>query len=462
VTRHILILSENLPGLITAYRLIHYGFQVTILEHHSDFPSDASRQPPSESTISGKPFFSHALSGHSPPLILHGFYHSTWSLLQELAFAQPPHSFQRVELEFGTSSGKTVRLPRAQWLSPLHPIIRLAFFRGLPWSDRWHLINFLEKKWEGHVPPDHNSDTLTVESWLISARQSALALKEIWNPLCRFFLGCDSTQASLGYFLEVLTRYWLSPFNGSETFLASPDMLDHLLQELKQVLIAKGVKFHPSQAITRIQADADRIQGICLDQGERLTADAYVSTLSPPVLLSLLPERAPTHFSCFSYLDQLQAVSGTAIQFTFTWALLPPRLILNSGLFDWVTSQTVPGNQQPKTSITCVNIKHSPSQAHTDEWLRDTAWTHIQQVFNIPPEESPWPSEPQMIQSPYTYLPCQAGFRTFRPLPSTPISNLFLAGPWTATPHPPCLESTVVSAYACARALAECVQASSH
>ena len=178
MTRHILILSENLPGLITAYRLIHYGFQVTILEHHSDFPSDASRQHPSESTISGKPFFSHALSGHSPPLILHGFYHSTWSLLQELAFPQPRHRFQRVELEFGTSSGKTVTLPRAQWLSPLHPIIRLACFRGLSWSDRWHLINFLEKRWEGHLPPDHNSDTLTVESWLISARQSALALKE--------------------------------------------------------------------------------------------------------------------------------------------------------------------------------------------------------------------------------------------------------------------------------------------
>lgn len=459
--RHVLILSGNLPGLITAYRLIHYGFQMTILEHHSDFTPGTSHQHPSESTISGKPFSFHILSGHGPPLILHGFYHSTWSFLQELALAQPPQTFQRVELEFGTSGGKTVTLPRAQWLSTLHPIIRLAFFRGLPWSDRWHLINFLEKSWEGHVPPDHNSDTLTVESWLISARQSALALKEIWNPLCRFFLGCDSTQASLGYFLEVLTRHWLSPSNGSETFLASPDMLDHLLQELRQVLIAKGAKFYLPQDIAHIQADTDRIQGICLDNGERLTADAYVSTLSPPDLFSLLPERAPTHFSCFSYLAQLQEVSGTAIQFTFSGALLPPRLILNSGLFDWVTSQTVPGPQEPKTSITCVNIKHSSSQAHTDEWLRDTAWTHIQHLFNISPEQSPLPCEPQMIQSAYTYLPCQTGFRTFRPLSSTPISNLFLAGPWTATQHPPCLESTVVSAYACARALAECFQISS-
>jgi len=192
------------------------------------------------------------------------------------------------------------------------------------------LINFLEKKWEGHVPPDQNADTLTVESWLISARQSAHALKDIWNPLCRFFLGCDSAQASLGYFLEVLSRFWLPRFNGPETFLASPDMFDHLQQELRRVLIAKGGKFLPPQDITRIQADTDRIQAIILANGEHLTADAYVSTLSPPHLLSLLPERAPTLFSSFAYLAHLQEVSGTAIQFTFNGTCLPPRLILNS------------------------------------------------------------------------------------------------------------------------------------
>jgi hypothetical protein len=462
VTRHILILSGNLPGLITAYRLIPYGFRMTILEPHSEFPPGASPQHFSESTMSEEPSSSHILNGHGPPLILHGFYHLTWSLLQELAFAQPSPTFQRVELEFETSEGRTVTLPGAPWLSTLHPIIRLAFFRGLSWSDRWHLLNFLEKKWEGHVPSDHNSDTLTVESWLISAGQSALALKDIWNPLCRFFLGCDSTQASLGYFLEVMTRHWLSPSTRSETFLASPGMLNHLRQELRQVLIAKGATFYPSQDITRIQADTDRIQGICLDHGERLTADAYVLTLSPSDLLKLMPERAPTHFSCFSHLDQLQEVSGTAIEFTVNTPLLPPRLILNSGLFDWVTSQTVPGPHEPKSSITCVNITHSPSQAHTDEWLKNTAWTHIQHVFNISPEQSPSPFEPQMIQSAYPFFPCPTGFRTFRPLSNTPISNLFLAGPWTETQLPPCLESTVVSAYACARALVEYAQASSH
>jgi len=462
VTRHILILSGNLPGLITAYRLIPYGFRISILEHHSDFRTPASNQPDSKSTLSGKPVSSHIPGGQSTPLILHGFYHSTWSLLEELALKTTPQSFQRVDLEFGTSGGKTVRLPRAQWVSTLHPIIRLAFFEGLTWSDRWHLINFLEKSWEGHVPPDHNPDTLTVESWLISARQSARALTEIWNPLCRFFLGCDSTRASLGYFLEVLSRFLLLNPTESETFLALPHMFDQLQQELKRTLFAKGVLFYPQKSITHMQADTDGIQSISLANGEHLTADIYVSTLPPPDLLSLLPERAPARFSCFSYLDQLKEVTGAAVRFTLNGTLIPPRLILNSGLFDWVTTQTVPDPHEPKTLVTCVNLNHSSSPAHTDEWLRDTAWTHIKQLFNVSPEQSPTSCDPQVFQSTYRFFPCPTGFRTFRPLPGTPIPNLFLAGPWTATPLPPCLESTVVSAYACARALADFVQASSH
>lgn len=462
MTRHVLILSGNFPGLITAYRLIPYGFQITILEHHNDFSPETSPLL-SESTVLGKPFSSPIPRGQAPPLILHGFYDSTWSFLQELGLEHPCQSFQRVDLEFGTSGSKTVTLPNAQWLANFHPIIRLAFFSGLTWSDRWHLINFLEQKWEGQYPPDHNPDTLTVESWLISARQSAVALKDIWNPLCRFFLGCDSTQASLGYFLEVVSRFWLLKPKGPETFLASPDMHHHLQQELRRVLIAKEVKFYPSPAISRIQADTDHIQAVVMTDGERLTADAYVSTLSPPDLLRLLPERVPARFSCFSYLAQLQEVSGSAVQCTFNnRTLLPPRLILNSGLFDWVTSQTVPDSHEPKTLVTCVTLNNTSSQTHTDQWLLDTVWSHIQRLLNISPEQSLSTREPQVRLSAYKFLPCQTGFRNFRPLSKTPIPNLFLAESWTATQLPPCLESTVVSAYTCAEALAEFVQTPSH
>lgn len=462
MTRHILILSGNLPGLLTAYRLIPYGFRITILDPHSSLSPTTSSRHLSESTNLEYPPPSQSLSAQSSPLILHRFDQSTWALFQELAFEHASELIQPVDLEFGTSGGKTLTLFKAQGISTLHPIIRLAGFRGLTWSDRWHLINFLEKNWEAQDSPDHHPDTLTVESWLNSAQQSAFSRQHIWNPLCRLFLGCDVTQASLGYFLEVLSRFWLPTPNGSETLLAPPGMLNHLQRELRRVLLGKGVTFYPSNEITLIQADTERIQAVVLANGERLKTDIYVSTLSPIELLRLLPERAPARFSCFSHLAHLQEATGTAVQLTLNEALLPPRLILNSGVFDWVTSQAVPHTDGQKTLITGINLSPSPSSLHTDEWLRETAWPHIKKMFNIPPEQS-WSScEPPVMQSAYRFIPCLAGFRTFRPLPNTPIPNLFLAGPWTATPLPPCLESAVISAYLCARAVTERVQLSSH
>ncbi|MGP0591482.1 FAD-dependent oxidoreductase [Nitrospira sp. T9] len=462
MTHHILILSGNLPGLLAAYRLIPYGFRITILEDDNpdspapSFPYFAKPIEPDH------PPSLQRLTTQSFPLILPRYYHATWGLFQELAFQHAAQGIQPVNLEFGTSEGQTLTLPAAKGIATLHPMIRLAGIRALPWSDRWHLINFLEKKWEEPRSPDHHPDMLTVESWLISTQQSALARQRIWNPFCRLFLGCDVTQASLGYFLEVLSRFWLSKPNGPETFLASPDMQSHLQQKLRHVLIEKGVTFYPSHAITGIHADTERIQAIGLAKGERLNADIYVSPLSPPELLRLLPERAPARFSCFSHLAQLQESSGTLVRLTLNDILLPPRLILNSGVFDWVTSQAVPYTDGPTTLITGISLSSSPSALHTNDWLRETVWPHINKIFNISPKPSLPYSGSSDTPSVYRYIPCRTGFRTFRPLSNTPIPNLFLAGPWTATPLPPSLESTVLSAYACARAVTEWVQTSSH
>ncbi|WP_447964992.1 FAD-dependent oxidoreductase [Nitrospira sp. Ecomares 2.1] len=462
MTRHILILSGDLPGLLTAFRLVPYGFRITILEHHRSFsPATASPQFSESKEPEPPTSFQHLITQPSP-LILPRFYHATWALFQELAFEHTGQSIQPVELEFGTSEGLTETLSNPHGITTLHPMIRLAGFRGLPWADRWRLINFLEKKWEDPHSPDHHPDMLTVESWLNSTQQSTLARQRIWNPFCRLFLGCDVTQASLEYFLEILARFWLSKPNGPETFLASPDMLDHLQQQLKEVLLGKGVTFYPSNEITLIQADTERIRAIALDKGERLTADIYVSPLSPPELLRLLPERAPARFSSFSHLAHLQESSGTMVRFTLNDTFLPPRLILNSGVFDWITSQAVRNADGARTSITGINLTPSPSSGHTDDWLQKTVWPHIKNMLHISPEQSFPSGEPPVTHSAYPYLPCLAGFRTFRPLPHTPIPNLFLAGPWTASLLPPSLESTVLSASACARAVTEWVQTSSH
>ena len=301
-----------------------------------------------------------------------------------------------------------------------------------------------------------------MEAWLTSAKQSAQSLTSFWNPLSQFFLGCDVSQASLGSFLEILSRFWLGKSRDSETFLSPSATLLLLEQELKRVLLAKGVQFCRQETITHIPADTAGIQAIECGRGEPLRAQAYISTLAPQNLLPLLPERALARFSYFSSMAQLQEVSGTAIQFTLHDSLILSRLILSSWPFVWVTSQPVKEPHSSKTVITCVTIRDDALREPTDEWLRNTAWNHIQQLFTIPPTHTQESCEPRIIRKAYHCIPSQIGSRTSRPLAKSPIPNLFLAGSWTATNLPSSLESTILSANACSQAVAESFYGHSH
>jgi len=198
VTRHILILGYNLTGLVTAYRLLQYGFHISIVDtQNHDQPTIHSGAP--LDFIQPRSSLPSLHTRDSLPLVLHGFYHATWTLLQELSFAWPPQSFQSVSLEFGDAGRKPNALPKPSQLAWLHPLTRLTFFKGLSWSDRWNVINFLEKQWEDNLLPNHNPDRDNVENWLISAKQSTHSRSHFWNPLCRFFLSCDLPEASLGF-----------------------------------------------------------------------------------------------------------------------------------------------------------------------------------------------------------------------------------------------------------------------
>jgi len=454
VTRHTLILGNNLTGLVTAYRLLHYGFHISIVDTQRDVqPTDHSKASQESIELTSRTQTSPLAKNQSIPLILHGFYHATWALMEELPFEWPSQTSQSVRLEFGIEGGNSIALPKPPRLAWFHPLTRLTFFKGLSWSDRWNVLNFLEKQWEDNPRHHHNPDIESVETWLISAKQSEHSRSHFWNPLCRFFLSCDLPEASLSSFIEVLSRYWFGQLTNAATFLAPPKTLGELETELSQWLINKGVRVHSSNAKLHLHTDADGIQAVELGD-HHFKAQAYVSALAPQNLLSLLPERALARYTYFSSLAHIREAYGLAIRFTLHDILLTPRLILHSDPFDWITSQPSSQSNRPETVVTCVTLRESMPQEHTEEWLIDNAWACIQNLFNLSPAQTQESCEPQIIRQAGPFFPSHRGSRTHRPLPKTPIPNFFLAGPWTATNLPASLESSIKSANACAEAVA--------
>ncbi len=452
--RHALILGNNLTGLVTAHRLLHYGFRISIADIQQGIQPTGHLRGSHESIKLTTPIpASTTAKGQTFPLVLHGFYHATWALLQELSFEWPTQTSQSVALEFGGDGKKPIALPQPSHLTWLHPLTRLPFFKGLSWVDRWNVINFLEKQWEEHRLPQHNPDIESVETWLISAKQSERSRSHFWNPLCRFFLNCDLSEASLGVFIEILSQFWFGKTTDATTFLAPSETLGTLETELQQRLINKGATVYAPDAKISLHTDAEGIQAI--EWGDHhLKAEAYVSALAPQNILSLLSERVLARYAYFSSLAHIPAVYGLAIQFTLHDTLLPPRLILHEDRFDWITSQSSAPPHPPETVITCVTLQESTGPEHTEKWLLDNAWSCLQPLFNLSSGQTQESCDPQIIRPIDPFFPCHRGARTHRPLPQTPIPNFFLTGPWTATNLPASLESTIQSANACAAAIA--------
>ncbi len=452
MTHHILVLGNNLTGLVTAYRLVHYGFRITILDTAPDVPSHISPRLGQEAN---KPLTATALAGpdyQGHPLILHGFYHTTWSLLQELSFEWPSPAAQTVSLEFGNDRKPPVALPKPLRIARTHPLMRLLFFKGLSWSDRWNIINLLEKEWEENRLTDHHPDIQSAENWLIAAKQSNHSRTYFWNPLCRFFLHCNLSEASLSSFIEVFSRYWFGQPTDAATYLTPYETLEKLETHLRQWLDNKGTRFHTAPGTLHFHIENEEVQAIGAGDGN-LTAHAYVSALTPTHLLSLVPERALARYAYFSSLAHIPEVYGLTIRFTLPHLLLPPRLILHADSFDWITCQTRSQSNGHESIITCVILQKSIQQDDSLENFVDNARMCIHHLFSIPQLQTLEASQPQVISHAEPFYPCHQGSRTHRPLPKTPLSNFFLAGPWTATNLPISLEGTILSANACAQAV---------
>ena len=419
---------------------MHYGFGISVVDTQCHLQPSNQLGALSESNTPLSLSSTPVLGEHqSIPLILHGFYHSTWALLQEFSFEWPPHISHPMCVEFSTEGKKPIALPKPSRLKWLHPLTRFTFFKGLSWSDRWHFINFLEKQWENNLLPNPNPDIENVETWLISAKQSEHSRSKFWNPLCRLFLSCNLSQASLNAFIEALSQYWLGQPTDAATYLAPPETLGKLEAKLRQRLIKKGVRFHTSKARIHVNTDAEGIQAIEL--GEKpFKAQAYISALPPRNLLPLLPERALARYAYFSSLAQIPEIWGLAVRFTLNNIIIPPRLILNIDPFDWITSQPCEQTNSPKSLVTCVTLRESIVLKPKAESLLPTAWTFIQNLFNLSPSHTQDGSEPLIIWQIGPFFPCRRGCRSHRPISKAPLSNLFLAGPWTATNLPSSLE----------------------
>ena len=456
MTPHILILGAGLAGLTTAFRLVSCGFRITILDKEAI--SEHSFQPLDDSLSQNveDPESLHLTSHGSNafPFLLHRFQDATWSLLQDLGTISHVRDETPLRFEFIRPARPPIPFRSFPLPSPFHILPSVLFFRALSVKDRWSLINTLEKMWEGETDLPKELDTYTTKSWIEALGQSTSAHGEVWNPLCRFFLGEPLSQSSAHYFREMMVRCFFSARRNHETFLPPLDEHSLIIAPLQKHLSQQGVNFHPFQEVTQIHYQDEQIRGVQLVDGTIVTADQYVSTLPPRALVSCLPDRLLTKYGYFCNLLKLSEYPAIIVRLRMRFTTARPRLFLSYKTFHWMVSNPEPQNPAGTTLVSCVVTGDRNLLAQPDHVL-------VQQALaEIPPEIFPQVTQEDqsvlgthVIRCTHALLSPQPGISTFRPLQQSPISNFHLAGSWTDTGLPDSRESNIVSGNLCAQTI---------
>jgi len=438
--RTVLIIGGGPAGITAALRLRERGYGVTLLEQQSELGGRLISSPESGE-----------LTDANPSVVL-GCHKATLSLLKKLRTAHQVRSPHRLRFEFFLPSGRLISLRRSWLPGPLHTVLGLATFRGLPFRDRWRVLTFLERTWEGdpELPPDLESRT--ANDWLTKLGQSEDARSHLWNPLARFLLGDDLTAVSAAMFVRVVTRCFLSARHHSSIGFPTHGIRSLLVAPAFERLTKSGATIRTETSVTQIRFDAHRVTGVQLQSGNTLVADWYVAALPHRRLCSLLPEGTLAHYAYFEQLTRLTDSPAVTMHLWIDRALPAPRLVLLTGrTFHWLVSRARAGAEGHRTLVSLVATGLSGLLARSDLDLLESAHSDIGACF--PTSAGVKALDYRIVRAPQAFLSLRPGTASLRPLPQSPFPNLFLAGDWTDTGLPATLDSAILSGDRCTQAI---------
>lgn len=421
------ILGGGIAGLTAALALSSRGYAVTIID-------EAARLGGRLTT--------------NPLMLLLGCHTATWTLLDTLATTSQADT-PSVPLEFLQPDGTRIRYAPLPLPSPLNTLAGTSLFQGFSLRDRWHLLTFLERTWEGDPPMPDDLESRTAEQWLVEIGQSGHARTTVWDPLSRFLLGDGLDRVSAALFMRTLRRSFFTGLKAGRMKVPSTDLSALLVTPLVDRLQSRGVSLRLATRATGVQCSRDRVTAVELEDREKLTADYYVAALPFTSLRRLLPERLLTHYAYFQHMGRLESSGRIAVRLHIgkgssaaSVVLLPQRA------FHWIISRPHASAKDGTTVLWMVAVGESELFAASDAEVLKAARADADAAYPFL-ATAPWLSHhiSRFTDAPLAVKP---GTQLYRPIQQSPLANLFLAGAWTDTGWPPNLESAIASGERCA------------
>ena len=280
--------------------------------------------------------------------------------------------------------------------------------------------------------------TATAAAWLAGIGQPERVIRLFWQPVLESALGESLDLVGLAAARKVIVDGFLAHSQAADLLVPLVPLGELLGHRLADWLADRDVAIHTERTVTALRFDdRGRARGVITAEGV-LEAAAVIVAIPWRAAARLLPEIIPAAD------ERLTGSPITAIHLWFDRDVIDlPHAVLVGRTSQWVFRPD-PADAVAEPGYCQVVISASRGLRGADrQQLVDTVVAELADVF--PAVRGAVLREARVITDPTAVLSVRPGVDAVRPLATTAVPGLFLAGDWTATGWPSTMEGAVRS-----------------
>jgi squalene-associated FAD-dependent desaturase len=440
----VIVIGGGLAGLAAAAALAPRGFRVTLLESRGRLGGRAGS-------------FTDPLSGQ----LIDTCQHVSMGCCTNLA-----HFFRTVGIDrllqpqpclhFMTRDRRVSRLQADGFPAPLHLARSFLGAHYLTAAEKLRIAWGLARL--ARMPDDWDPPFL---DWLRSHGQTPRTIDRFWGLVLTSALNETPDRLGLRYARKVFLDGFLRHRRGFEVELPVVPLGRLYGRELQDWLGRHAVRVLVNRAVQSVEIERGRVTGVRVRQspgaapfleseGNELRADVYVAAVPFDRLLTILPPALVEGHPYFANLRNLETSPITSVHVWFDRAVTPlPHVVLIDCTGQWVFNRgpTVPGEHYLQVVVSAARQFRGLGQ----EEVRRQVISELQRLF--PAARKAVVCRSRVITEHSATFSAVPGVDRWRPPQTSPVSNLFVAGDWTATGWPATMEGAVRSGYLAAEAV---------
>ncbi|MFL5242240.1 MAG: hydroxysqualene dehydroxylase HpnE [Gemmataceae bacterium] len=286
--------------------------------------------------------------------------------------------------------------------------------------------------------------------WLESHRQTSVAITRFWGLVLTSALNEGPERIGLRFARKVFVDGFMKHRRGFEVQLPTVPLGRLYGLELEAWLKEQQVDVRLHQGVKEMRSEAGRIRGLTLRTGEVVEADWYISTVPFDRLLDLLPREWTENHGYFANLKKLEPSPITSVHLWYDRPLTDlPHVVLVDGVGQWIFNrgEVSPGEHYIQVVVSAARQFREMSYEEVQNLIAD----ELSRLF--PAAESAQILRARVVTERGATFSAVPGVDAIRPDQVSPLSNLFVAGDWTATGWPATMEGAVRSGYLAAEKL---------